>query len=116
MSLESTMVQLSAMLESLTVEVRSLRAAMQTLTATATVEIEARTNKPMIEVLKFGTDEHDLAMIEHNPNPAPPRSRRARRKDVGVPRSNYPTVTYSRCCGAERRKASKHDGKCVECR
>ena len=115
MSLESNIVQLSAMLESLTVEVRSLRAAMQTLTATATVEIEARTNKPMIEVLKFGTDEHADA-IEEAGFPVSREQPKKRRGDVGLRRPNYPSITYSRCCGAERRKASKHDGKCVECR
>ena len=62
MSLESTIVHLSAMLEALTIEVIALRAAMTTLTATAAVEIEARTDRPTIEVLKFGTDEHAHAI------------------------------------------------------
>jgi hypothetical protein len=39
-----------------------------------------------------------------------------RRVDAGTKRVNYPATTYSSCCGAERRKKSKHDGKCVECR
>jgi hypothetical protein len=124
MSLESTIVHLSAMLESLTVEVIGLRAAMTTLTATAAVEIEARTDRPMIEVLKFGTDDHAAAFeaegfatgINSPPHPTSSPSGRAKRRDIGLPRTNYPTMTYSSCCGAERRKASKHDGKCVECR
>lgn len=114
MSLESTIVQLSALIESLTVEMVALRAAMQTLTATAAVEIEARTDAPMIEVLKFGTDEHAEA-IEAAGFPKPRRKQKPR-VDIGLKRPNYPATTYSSCCGAERRKASHIDGKCAECR
>ena len=77
MSLESTIVQLSAMLEALTIEVISLRAAITTLTATAAVEIEARTDRPTIEVLKFGTDElsrtvlGELEAIQYGRKPDP---------------------------------------------
>lgn len=113
MSLEASIVHLSAMLENLTIEVITLRAAMETLTATAAHEIEARTDKPTIEVLKFGTDEHEKAMTAANLRPASGRSSRA---DKGTKRVNYPATTFSSCCGAEGRKKSKHDGRCFECR
>jgi len=111
MSLEATIVHLSATLEALTIEVIGLRAAMQTLTATAAVEIEARTGRPTIEVLKFGTPEHAHA-VEAAGFPKPKKQR----GDKGLRRPNYPATTFSRCCGAERRKQSSIDGKCAECR
>jgi len=112
MSLEASIVHLSAMLENLTIEVITLRAAMETLTATAAHEIEARTDRPTIEVLKFGTDEHEEAMTAANLHPSP----KSARADKGTKRVNYPATTFSSCCGAEGRKKSKHDGRCIECR
>jgi len=103
------------MLEALTLEVVALRAAMETLTATAAVEIEARTDRPAIEVLKFGTDEHTEAMVSEGFTPRSATGRR-QRGDKGLRRHNYPATTYSSCCGAERRKASPLDGRCAECR
>lgn len=58
------------------------------------------------------------AITQQIPDKIPAIRKRAKmpRPDKGQKRSNYPAITYSRCCGAERRKRSKHDGKCVECR
>lgn len=112
MSLEASIVQLSAMLEALTVEVISLRAAMQTLTATASVEIESRTGRPTIEVLKFGTDEHANA-FEAAGFPKP-KKRRGRLAGI---REEFPrAVCRSSCCGAEGRRMSPDDGRCFACR
>lgn len=110
MSLESSIVQLSAMLESLTIEVITLRAAMQTLTATAAVEIEARTDRPMIEVLKFGTAEHAVEAARF------PSQKKRRGRPAGIREESPRRVCRARCCGAEHHRRSKDDGKCSQCR
>jgi len=112
MSLESTIVQLSAMLEALTIEVIGLRAAMETLTATAAVEIEARTNRPTIEVLKFGTDDHAHA-IEAAGFPA---VKKRRGRPAGIREESPRAICRSSCCGAEGRRMSPDDGRCFACR
>jgi hypothetical protein len=120
MSLEANIVHLSAMLDALRVEVIGLRAAMQTLTATASVEIESRTGRPTIEVLKFGTDEHADAIeaagfsAVHASPPCTVKKRRGR--PAGIREESARAVCRSSCCGAEHRRMSPDDGRCFACR
>ena len=112
MSLEANIVELSAMLDALRVEVIGLRAAMETLTATASVEIESRTGRPTIEVLKFGTEDHADAITAAGF----PAVKKRRGRPVGIREESARAVCRSSCCGAEHRRMSPDDGRCFACR
>ena len=116
MSLEEEINYLTAAIQSLEVVVSGLTTAMQTLTATARTEIEVKHGKPMIEVLKFGTDERERVYDEHfdihaSPSCKPGKQRKPRAKEQ-FPRA----VCRSSCCGAEHHRYSpKRDG-CGACK
>lgn len=119
MSLEEEINHLAACIVDLQSTMTALTAAMQTLTATAAVEIEAKTDRPTIEVLKFGTDEHTAAMpswwVQHMQDiRAKPKKHRGR--PAGIREESPRRVCRSRCCGAEHHRRSKDDGKCFSCR
>jgi hypothetical protein len=112
-SLEDQMNNLAAQLERVEVALNTLAAAMATLTATAAVEIEARAERPTIEVLKFGTDDHAAAVEAGGFAPV---VKRGRGRPRGI-REQYPrAICRSSCCGAEGRRMSPDDGRCFECR
>ena len=116
MSLEEEIHYLTAAIQSLEIVVSGLTTAMQTLTATARTEIEVKHGKPMIEVLKFGTDERIRAYEEHfteefrnSGNPGKQRKPRAKEQ---FPRA----ICRASCCGAEHHRYSpKRDG-CGACK
>lgn len=112
MSLETTIVHLTAHIEALQVAVNTLTAAMETLTATAAVEIETRTDRPMIEVLKTTSPEYAHEMRKAGFVPG----QKKRGRPAGI-REEFPrAVCRSSCCGAEGRRMSKDDGRCFSCR
>ena len=107
MSLEEEINYLTAAIQSLEIVVSGLTTAMQTLTATARTEIEVKHGKPMIEVLKFGTDEREHAYKQHFPS----KQRKPRAKEQ-FPRA----ICKASCCGAEHHRYSpKRDG-CGACK
>lgn len=112
MSLEATIVHLTAHIEDLRVAVNTLTAAMETLTATAAVEIESRTDRPMIEVIKTTSPEYAHEMSKAGFVPG----QKKRGRPAGI-REEFPrAVCRSSCCGAEGRRMSKDDGRCFSCR
>ena len=118
MSLEEEINYLTAAIQSLETMVSTLTTAMQTLTATATVEIEARTDRPAIEVIKTDDARYEAEMTGagfswDGGTPPPIRKRKAfvRAKET-VPRQ----VCRSSCCGAEGFRYSKKKRGCGGCR
>ena len=114
MSLEEEINYLTAAIHSLETMVSTLTTAMQTLTATATVEIEARTDRPAIEVIKTDDARYEPEMVEAGfswKGGTPPAKRKIRAKET-VPRQ----VCRSSCCGAEGFRYSKKKRGCGGCR
>jgi len=131
--------QLTSELQELRSVINALTLAVTTLTRQAAEEITAK-RAPFIEVIKPSDPRYAMGIQAFHqdsilqprlttfanlrPSNNPPQDQGAHvqtyvkppRRDKGTKRPNYPKVTYSRCCGAERRKRSKHDGKCPECR
>lgn len=107
MSLEEEINYLTAAIQSLEIVVSGLTTAMQTLTATARTEIEVKHGKPMIEVLKFGTDERERAYNQNfSGNQRKPRAKEQ------FPRA----ICRASCCGARHHRYSpKRDG-CGACK
>ena len=122
MSLEEEINYLTAAIQSLETMVSTLTTAMQTLTATATVEIEARTDRPAIEVIKTDDARYSDEMVEARfsyEGGTPPAKRKTRpytlrkkRAKETVPRQ----VCRSSCCGAEGFRYSKKKRGCGGCR
>ncbi len=112
MSLEATIVHLTAHIEDLRVAVNTLTVAMETLTATAAVEIESRTDRPMIEVIKTTSPKYAHEMSKAGFSPG----RRKRGRPAGIREESPRAVCRSSCCGAEHHRMSKDDGRCFACR
>jgi len=131
--------QLTSELQELRSVINALTLAVTTLTRQAAEEITAK-RAPFIEVIKPSDPRYAMgiqafhqdsilqprlttfANLRPSTNPVHDQGAHVQtyvkppRCDKGTKRPNYPKITYSRCCGAERRKRSKHDGKCPECR
>lgn len=112
MSLETTILHLTAHIEALQVAVNTLTAAMETLTATATVEIESRTDRPMLEVIKTTSPQYADEMKKAGFSSGPKR----RGRPAGIREQTPRAICRSSCCGAEGRHMSKDDGRCYACR
>ena len=122
MSLEEEVNYLTAAIQSLESVVSTLTTAIVTLTATASVEIEARTDRPAIEVIQSTDSRYEAEMerfVQGNRKRKPyiraketkPRKPYIRAKET-VPRQP-PT---SSCCGSYGHRYSKKMQGCKGCK
>lgn len=123
--LEDEMQNLTAHIIAMTQAINTLTASIQTLTAAAVMEVESIHEKPMIEVLKYGTVEHAEEARRAGFDIAKPRKRgprpgtsspNPRGRPKGLKERGPRRIMRSSCCGTEGRAMSHLDGKCAGCR
>jgi len=126
--LEDEIQNLTAHIIAMTHAINTLTASIQTLTAAAVMEVESIHEKPMIEVLKYGTVEHaeearragfDIEKprkTEPKPHGMTGKINNARGRPKGLKERGPRRIMRSSCCGTEGRAMSHLDGKCAGCR
>ncbi len=110
MSLEEEINYLTAAVQSLETVVSTLTTAMVTLISTASMEIEARTDRPTIEVIKTTDPRYEAEMERFN------RGQRKRAPYIRAKETVPRQPPMSSCCGSLGHRYSKKRGGCFGCK